>query len=73
MEKKKQSYKEAIEEIEEIVNKMENEALDVDELTLQVKRAAQLLKFCREKLYTTENEVDKIIKEIEKEQKSGSN
>lgn len=72
MEKKKQSYKEAIDEIEEIVTSMENEELDVDELTLQVKRAAQLLKFCREKLYTTENEVDKIIKEIEKEQNSVS-
>jgi exodeoxyribonuclease VII small subunit len=73
MEKKKQTYTEAIEEIEDIVNKMENEELDVDELTVQVKRAAQLLKFCREKLYTTESEVEKIIKEIEKEQQSGAN
>lgn len=68
--RKKLTYKEAISEIEEIVLKMENEEMDVDELTLKVKRAALLLKFCREKLYDTESEVDKIIKEIEKDQKS---
>ncbi len=69
MEKKKITYKEAIGEIEEIISKMENEEMDVDDLTLKVKRAALLLKFCREKLYDTESEVDKIIKEIEKDQK----
>jgi len=69
MEKKKLTYKEAICEIEEIIAKMENEEMDVDELTQKVKRASLLLKFCREKLYDTENEVDKIIKEIEKDQK----
>lgn len=48
---------------------MENEDMDVDELTAKVKRASLLLKFCREKLYDTESEVEKIIKEIEKDQK----
>jgi exodeoxyribonuclease VII small subunit len=70
MEKKEISYKDAICEIEDIIGKMENEEMDVDELTSKVKRAALLLKFCREKLFDTESEVDKIIKEIEKEQKS---
>lgn len=70
MEKKKITYKDAIEEIEEIVALMENEELDVDDLTVKVKRAAQLLKFCKEKLYETENEVDKIMKDMEKEQKA---
>jgi exodeoxyribonuclease VII small subunit len=70
MEKKKITYKDAIEEIEEIVSLMENEELDVDDLTVKVKRAAQLLKFCKEKLYETENEVAKIMKDMEKEQKA---
>ena len=70
MEKKELRYKDAICEIEEIIGKMENEEMDVDELTSKVKRAALLLKFCREKLFDTESEVDKIIKEIEKDQKS---
>lgn len=70
MEKNEISYKNAICEIEEIIGKMESEEMDVDELTSKVKRAALLLKFCREKLFDTESEVDKIIKEIEKDQKS---
>jgi exodeoxyribonuclease VII small subunit len=70
MEKKKLTYNEAICEIEEIIAKMENEEMDVDELTLRVKRASLLLKFCREKLFDTESEIEKIIKEIEKDHKS---
>jgi exodeoxyribonuclease VII small subunit len=70
MEKKKLNYNEAICEIEEIIAKMENEEMDVDELTLRVKRASLLLKFCREKLFDTESEIEKIIKEIEKDHKS---
>lgn len=70
MEKKKITYKEAICEIEEIIAKMENEEMDVDELTVRVKRASLLLKFCREKLFDSESEIEKIIKEIEKDQKS---
>lgn len=68
MEKNKPTYKEAICELEEIIAKMENEEMDVDELTLKVKRASLLLKFCREKLFDTESEVEKIIREIEKSQ-----
>ncbi len=69
MEKKKLTYKEAITELEEIIAQMENEEMDVDDLTAKVKRASLLLKFCREKLFDTESEVEKIIKEIEKDQK----
>lgn len=69
MEKKKLTYKEAICEIESIISQMENDDMDVDELTSKVKRASLLLKFCREKLFETESEVEKVIKEIEKDQK----
>lgn len=69
MEKKKLTYKEAVTELEEIIAQMENEEMDVDDLTAKVKRASILLKFCREKLFDTESEVEKIIKEIEKDQK----
>ena len=44
MEKKKQTYKEAVAEIEEILEKLENEELDVDELAAKVKRVSQLLR-----------------------------
>lgn len=60
-------YKEALEEIESIVGEIENETVDVDVLAEKVKRAAFLIKYCKAKLKTTENEVKKILKEFEKE------
>ena len=65
MTKKKISYNEAIAEIEEILQKIENEELDVDDLSEKVKRVSALIKICKEKLYKTEEEVEKILREIE--------
>lgn len=62
---KKQTYKEAITEIEEILNSIENDELDVDELADKVKKVTQLLKFCKDKLYKTQDEVEKVLKEME--------
>lgn len=61
-------YKEAIEEIESIIEEIENEAVDVDVLTEKVKRAAYLVKSCKDKLKKTDNEVRKILKDFEKEE-----
>ncbi len=65
MTKKKMGYVEAITEIEDILEKIEDNKLDVDELAEQVKRVSVLLKICKEKLHNTEIEVDNILKEIE--------
>jgi len=69
MKKKEEfSYQDAITEIETILEKMENEELDVDVLSFQIKRVSQLIKLCREKLHKTEQEVEKILDEMEKEE-----
>ncbi len=65
MTQKKQTYREAITEIEAILNSIENDELDVDELTGKVQKVTQLLKFCKDKLYKTQEEVEKVLKEIE--------
>jgi exodeoxyribonuclease VII small subunit len=62
---KKISYNEAMTEIEEILDKIENEELDVDELAEKVKRVAVLLKICREKLLKTNEQVEQVLKEME--------
>ena len=62
------SYQDAITEIESILEKMENEELDVDVLSFQIKRVSQLIKLCREKLLKTEQEVEKILDEMDKEE-----
>ncbi|WP_026473411.1 exodeoxyribonuclease VII small subunit [Alkaliflexus imshenetskii] len=64
MTKKKPGYQEAISEIEEILLKMENEEMDVDDLSEKVKRVSLLIRTCREKLLQTEAEVEKVLKEI---------
>ena len=63
--KKGVSYKEAVIEIEEIIRQLENNELDVDELSDKVKRVSQLVTLCKEKLHNTEQEIDKILKEMD--------
>lgn len=65
MAKKKISYNEAIEEIEETLALIENEALDVDDLTEKVKRVSELIQLCKTKLHTTETEVRKVLDSID--------
>ena len=65
MAKAKLSYKEAINEIEDILENIESEEIDVDELSKNVKRVAELISICKKKLNTTDEEVQKIIDEME--------
>ena len=64
---KKLNYKEAMAEIDQIVNSLEENKLDVDELGAKVKRVSELLAFCKAKLHATEEEVEKILKPMEEE------
>ena len=54
-------YEEAMRELEIIVRKMENDELDIDTLTEQLKRAQQLIKLCKDKLTKTDEEIKKIL------------
>lgn len=65
MEKEKLNYKDAMAEIERIVGKLEDNKLEVDELSVNVKRVSQLIAFCKSKLHETEEEVENILKSIE--------
>lgn len=65
MAKKKISYRDAINEIEETIASIENGALDVDELSDKVKRVSELLVVCKDKLHNTEKEVEKILKDMD--------
>jgi exodeoxyribonuclease VII small subunit len=56
-------YEEAIRELDNIVRRMESDELDIDQLSDQLKRAQELIKFCKAKLTKTEEEVEKILKE----------
>lgn len=60
------TYKEAVTEIEDILEKLENEELDIDELALKVKRVSELLKYCKNKLISTDKEIQSIIDDLDK-------
>ncbi|TAN19730.1 MAG: exodeoxyribonuclease VII small subunit [Chitinophagaceae bacterium] len=59
------NYTEAFNELQRIVTEIEEGEISVDELSAKVKRAAQLIKICRKKLTSTEEDVNKILKELE--------
>ena len=67
MEDRTITYGKAIEEIEAILKKLENQELDVDDLGAKLKRVNELVKVCRKKLYSAEKEVGKILGELEPE------
>lgn len=64
MSKKSLTYTKAKEELEQIVNAIEIGNLDVDTLTDKVKRASELIIFCKEKLTVTDTELQKLLDEI---------
>jgi len=49
-----------IKQLQEIVEKMENDEFDIDELAAQLKAAQRLIKLCKDKLSKTEEEILKI-------------
>jgi exodeoxyribonuclease VII small subunit len=64
MAKKEFSFSEAVVEIEEILKQIESGELDVDKLSVEVKRASELIRQCQKKLKTTEEEINDIFKAL---------
>ena len=54
-------YRSAINELEEILSQLEANEIEVDELTGKAKRASELIQYCKNKLYKTNEEVDAIL------------
>ena len=64
MAKKEFSFNEAVIEIEKILQNIESGELDIDKLSVEVKRASELIKQCQKKLRTTEEEINSIFKDL---------
>ncbi|MBO7239486.1 MAG: exodeoxyribonuclease VII small subunit [Bacteroidaceae bacterium] len=54
---KKMTYAEAMNRLEEIVGKVQDGRIDIDELAGLLKEAQELVNFCREKLYKVDEEI----------------
>ena len=55
-------YEEAMHQLQEIVRKMENDELDIDQMSEQLKRAQELIRLCRDKLMKTDEEIRNLLK-----------
>lgn len=65
MAKQKTRYKDSLEEIETIIQKIESGETDIDELSALVKRAATLIKDCKQKLKNTEDDLTQTLNDLE--------
>lgn len=65
MAKKEESYNEALDKLRLIVSEIENGESDVDVLSVKVKEATRLIKLCKEKLFKADEEVRKVLEELD--------
>lgn len=65
--KEQLNYTVAFQELQTIVTEIEEGEISVDELSEKVKRASHLIRICKSKLTATEEDVSKILKELEGE------
>jgi exodeoxyribonuclease VII small subunit len=70
MSKNKLTYTSAITQLEEIVKEIESGEIDVDVLTERARKASELIKFCKNRLRSTQKEVEKTFMDIEEARKA---
>lgn len=64
---KELNYTKAFDELQQIVTDIEDGEISVDELSEKVKRASALIQICKTKLTSTEEDVNQILEELEKD------
>jgi exodeoxyribonuclease VII small subunit len=63
---KKLTFGEAVAEVERILADLEQDEVDIDRLSDEVKRAVELIQICREKLEKTDGEVRDLVAGLER-------
>lgn len=57
-------YSDALAELESLVRKMQEPDCDIDSLSAYTARALELLKFCKNKLTKTDDEIRRCLEEL---------
>ena len=58
------NYTEAVKELEEILQSLEDsDEVDMDVISEKVKRASVLMKYCKDKLHLLDEELEKVLSE----------
>lgn len=63
---KDMTYNQAVAELDAILRNMQSDSCDIDSLTLLTRRATELLRECRSRLTTTDEELRAILSDLEK-------
>jgi len=58
-------YGDALAELERILDEIEDDAVDVDVLATKVRRAAELLRVCRDRIASARTEVTQIVADLD--------
>lgn len=66
----KLSYQDAFLELQNIVQQIESGEVEIDILSEMIKRASSLIEICNTKLTATEEEVDKLLEKLTKNENS---
>ena len=66
MAKEEFKYEVAVRQLESIVEKLENDELDIDSMSENLKKAQKLIKLCKDKLIKTDDEINKILEKDKK-------
>lgn len=59
--KKELSYTEAFNELQTIASNLENGNYEIDELSVKIKRAGELVSLCKEKLRIIEDDINEVL------------
>ena len=59
--KKKETYSQAMERLEKIVSQIDNNELEIDELSVKINEANEIIAFCSDKLTKADREVQKLL------------
>ncbi len=59
------SYTSAMAELESILLQLEDDDVDIDALSSQVKRAAELIEFCRQRIQSAKVQVEQVVTNLE--------
>lgn len=58
------TYTQAVNELEELVKKMQDPECSIDNLSQYTKRSKELLEFCKKRLTATDDELKRILGDI---------
>ncbi len=61
MSSKPKNYSEAMEEIEQIIQRIEAEEISIDTLEVELKKAKKLFEYCKKKLKDTQSSIENIL------------